>query len=63
MSYMKCPTCYYDWDIEVVNHLITYWGEDPPKDVECPNCERTFVVREHVTRDFEVVSIPSSTPT
>lgn len=46
--------CGYDFDSDDLNGLITYWGEDPAQEMECPSCERVLTVKEVVTRVFEV---------
>lgn len=50
---LKCP-CGRLFDVEDKSHLVTYWGEDPPDELECPECEHVLTVREHVTRKYEV---------
>jgi DNA-directed RNA polymerase subunit RPC12/RpoP len=58
---IKCPYCrhvYYEpgGDTEDMQDLITYWGaEDGPVEVECSECEKTFLVKEDVERTYEVM--------
>jgi hypothetical protein len=33
---------------------VTYWAEDGSTDWECDTCGKTFFVREHVRRYYEV---------
>ena len=46
--------CGYDFDMEDMKNLITYWGEDGPRDEECPNCEHKMTIEEHVERTFTI---------
>lgn len=50
----QCPACKYVFDPEDLDGLVTYYGEDGPQDVCCPNCEASLTVNETVTREFEV---------
>lgn len=55
MEEIKCPWCgkAYDYTSEDVG-LVTYWGEDGPREIECESCRRIFFAREYVERSFEV---------
>ncbi len=54
---LKCPHCGHVIELDFCDgdgHLVTYWGEED-HDAWCSECDKFFKVREHVTRDFEVV--------
>ena len=59
---VRC-SCGYDFDLEDMHDLITYWGEDGPKTVECCNCERTLTIEEHVERTYTVSISETISPT
>ena len=52
-----CPHCGYKEDsskeIAEMGDLITYWGEGDRVEVDCPECERIFFVKESVERTYE----------
>lgn len=51
-----CPHCnktIYPSDIEFMERLITYHGEDGPIYKECPYCEKGFWVNEKVNRTWD----------
>jgi len=52
----RCPKCNHLFDGEELgdNGLITFWAEDGPQEVECPNCEAMLVIEESVSRTYEV---------
>lgn len=50
-----CPSCGHTFDLsdcDVVNVVVSYWGEDP-HEFSCEECDTDFFVREIVTRKFE----------
>ncbi len=55
-----CPYCYKvyfageDWD-----NVVTYWGDEGPKDFECVHCGFIFRVHEIVSREWESERMPS----
>ena len=54
---ITCPHCNKVYETDFCDgdgHLISFWGEDEPGEVYCLNedCERSFFVREWVTRTF-----------
>ena len=53
---IKCPHCGYDYteDIDFLQDLITYHGEDGPVKRECGECSKEFYVQEIVDRTYEV---------
>ena len=53
---IRCPGCGYVWDMEALTAHITYHGEDPPKDADCPNCKAELTITENVVRTFEVIA-------
>lgn len=55
---VTCPHCGAEREIEPCDgdgDLVTYWGDDLHEDVWCSECDRTFAVREYVTRAWEAV--------
>lgn len=58
-SEARCPHCDCLFDNEFLsdNGLITYHGEEGPKEVECDNCEMKFTIEEQVVRTFDVTAI------
>ena len=59
---IRCPACGYTFDMEDMLDLITYWGEDGPKDKECPSCEQKLRVTECVERTYEVEVVEPAQP-
>jgi len=57
---IHCPFCDALYDDSEERYCVSAWGEDPPKQAFCSSCERTFLVREIVTRTYET-SKPVST--
>ena len=51
-DYPTCPVCGHEYDSEEAGYLVTYWGEDLPREEECVSCESTFTVKEVVVRRF-----------
>jgi len=52
---IRCPHCGHEFDFTDENYgVVTYWGEEPPVELECDGCESTFFAREHVERTFTV---------
>ncbi len=50
-----CPKCGYVYDdCEDKMNLVTFWGEDGPKEEGCPSCGHEFMVEEHVSRTYTV---------
>ena len=49
-----CPKCGYVWEGEEMYNHISYYGEDPPEQDECSNCEAKVMIKEEVVRTFEV---------
>ena len=55
MNDIVCPKCGHIFDDpEDTSRHVTYWGENEPKEEECPNCEAKLLVEEFVSRTFEV---------
>jgi hypothetical protein len=55
---IECPHCEYEFVPDFndgYGYLITYWGDDGPKEIECEECDRAFRVKEHVLRWHEVL--------
>ncbi len=49
---VKCPYCGRVW---MDSHpFITLHGEEPPGDIDCPDCGKTFLVEERVERWFHI---------
>jgi hypothetical protein len=61
---IRCPLCdavNFDPtndDIENVDELITYWGDNEKK-MFCDNCDNEFLVKENVQRTFECFPVTS----
>lgn len=56
-SHPLCPHCGDEIDmndIEYAGGHITYWGEDGPKENDCPSCSKPIFIREHVEREWSV---------
>jgi endogenous inhibitor of DNA gyrase (YacG/DUF329 family) len=51
---IKCPCCGYTFDSEDRTQYVSYWGEDGPQEAECPSCETSIVIQEHVIRRWSV---------
>jgi len=51
---IKCPACGYQFDPDEQRDHVTVWGDDEPKDDECPECQAELTIDETVTREFEV---------
>lgn len=52
VSSPKCPHC--GEDIEVpANDLYELYEEGEHDDIECPNCERTFIVSTSISYSFD----------
>ena len=54
MDYPTCPVCKHVFADEELSGLVTFWGEEPPVEQDCPNCETPLVIDEQVERTFEV---------
>jgi len=52
---LHCPYCGDEvpLDTDVPSGLISYWGQEGRKTVECPSCQREFWATEYVHRTFE----------
>lgn len=56
-----CPHCKGEIDMtdsERVSGHVSYWGEDDPVEENCPNCNVTIYLAEHVTRRWTVGRTP-----
>lgn len=53
-SDIVCPACRYEFTTEDMEGHVTYWGDDPSKEDECPNCEAKLLIAECVVRTFDV---------
>ncbi|KKN29877.1 hypothetical protein LCGC14_0839550 [marine sediment metagenome] len=51
---VQCPACGYTFDAEDMAGLVSYWGDNGPREMDCPECERAMVVTENVERTYEV---------
>lgn len=50
---IPCPHCGHMHDFcDDAGAIITFWGEDDPTEKECHACEKTFFIRENVTRSW-----------
>lgn len=47
-----CPYCNHKQDNETKYHYVTYWGEDEEKECQCEHCNKKFMVKEEVERQF-----------
>lgn len=51
-----CPFCGKEHDPsddpDILQGLVTYWGEEDPQEFYCYSCEKTFLVKEQVSRKF-----------
>jgi len=59
-----CPYCGREYDIhrdDLTGTLVSYWGDDSVHEIDCYQCERTFLVEEHVIREFTVEKIDDKT--
>lgn len=51
-----CPHCGNTFEVsdpDVSQQVVSYWGDDAHY-LSCDECEADFVVRENVTRQFEI---------
>ena len=56
-----CPHCGEFNQFEFCDgdgRLVTWWGDDGPKEYECRRCDREFFVREHVSRFYTAGKTP-----
>ena len=53
---IECPYCNREQRIEGEDcgDLVTYWGGDGCVDWECKYCDKEFVIKEEVSRSWEV---------
>ena len=51
---IRCPHCKGVQENDDGQYPVSYHGEDPPEEWECDNCEKTFIVKEEVTREYIV---------
>jgi len=62
MEAFKCPKCGFKFeDDEIYSKFVTYWGDDEWEECEefkCSECEHKFLVKETVTRTWEVAELP-----
>lgn len=49
---IRCPHC-GEW-YPNVEYPVTYWGEDDPVELTCYKCEKSFFVKETVSRTYTV---------
>ena len=54
-QYIYCPYCGEEMSNDDGQYPVSYWGEDEDKEVDCESCDKTFFIKEHVTRDYEVL--------
>lgn len=56
-SHPQCPHCGSEIDMndsEYASGHTTYWGEDGPKENECPSCYKPIFIAESVDRSWTV---------
>ena len=49
---VTCPHCEHVCDNDDGFYPVSYWAEDGPEERDCPSCEKTFFVEEHVARTW-----------
>jgi len=58
MDAIVCPYCKVEYEIESdydFDEIVTYHGsQDGPVEIECPDCNRVFYVKEYVKRIYFV---------
>jgi DNA-directed RNA polymerase subunit RPC12/RpoP len=47
-----CPYCQHKQDNETTYHYVSYWGDDDEKECHCEHCNKKFMVKEEVERQF-----------
>lgn len=47
-----CPYCDCQQDNDTTYGHVSYWGEEPSFDCQCQRCEKKFIVKEEVEREF-----------
>jgi len=50
----SCPVCKYQFPFEDAVKHVTYLGDGPVLEDECPECDSILLVSESVTREFAV---------
>lgn len=51
---IRCPKCSYFFDEDDKAEYVTTWGDGPPIEGWCPNCDAALLVTEDVSRTFDV---------
>jgi len=51
---IKCPYCGCVQENDDCQFPVTYHGEPSITEFECQECEKTFFVKEHVSRTYDV---------
>ena len=54
---IHCPHCGELHPNDDFQYPVTYWGEDDPVELTCYECEKTFLVKEHIERTYEVMEV------
>ena len=49
-----CPFCGHEKSNDDYQYPVTYWAEDGSQEMECNECGKTFWIREHVERYYDV---------
>lgn len=61
-SHPKCPHCGAEIDMtdteRTMSH-VTYWGEDEAVGEDCPKCNVTVYLKEHVSRHWTIGRTPA----
>lgn len=60
-DHVVCPQCRSAIDMtdgERLQGHVTYWGEDEPVAIDCPHCEVTIYLQEHVARHWTAGRTP-----
>jgi DNA-directed RNA polymerase subunit RPC12/RpoP len=52
---IECPHCGNKGvDFENLEGIVSYWGEDGADERTCGECDKTYFIKEVVSRDFKV---------
>ena len=52
---IRCPWCGVRQDNDDQQYPVSYWGsEEGPEKMSCESCEKDFLVKEIVSREYEV---------
>lgn len=50
---IRCPHCQKELLGEDTYDFISYHGEEGPQETDCPYCEKTLFIQEHVDRTYD----------